>query len=314
MLVAGVRWASRGKDAGSVRSRRLRGRLRTPQPAKPADERSEESRRSARPCGTATVSPSPPRPRNAKAREPLAQFPGFDARNFSHRAHARQGEPMSLRPGDGRSCDTPDTRRLKMSTVTSKLNISKVGRVCVTVPTPTGRSTSTSASSASRRSSTCRWARTCAGSRSPGLRRGDDDRARPAAAGPGGGRQPDRDHPRQHRPRWADRATLKAAGADVDDEITRFGGPVPPMFWLRDPDGNSLIVVQPSTADHHVRSADGRLPGAPPASDGGAPRPRAARALGAARPLRATRDGRATRTAGRAAGVEEERQLDDPAL
>jgi catechol 2,3-dioxygenase-like lactoylglutathione lyase family enzyme len=42
-------------------------------------------------------------------------------------------------------------------------------------------------------------------------------------------------------------AALKAAGADVDDEVTRFGGPVPPMFWLRDPDGNSLIVVQPSS-------------------------------------------------------------------
>ena len=44
----------------------------------------------------------------------------------------------------------------------------------------------------------------------------------------------------------ADHAALKAAGADVDEEVTRWGGPVPPMFWLRDPDGNSLIVVQPS--------------------------------------------------------------------
>jgi len=43
----------------------------------------------------------------------------------------------------------------------------------------------------------------------------------------------------------ADHATLKAAGVDVDDEVSRFGGNVPPMFWLRDPDGNSLIVVQP---------------------------------------------------------------------
>ena len=43
----------------------------------------------------------------------------------------------------------------------------------------------------------------------------------------------------------ADHAALKAAGADVDDEISRYGGPVPPMFWVRDPDGNSLIVVQP---------------------------------------------------------------------
>jgi catechol 2,3-dioxygenase-like lactoylglutathione lyase family enzyme len=45
----------------------------------------------------------------------------------------------------------------------------------------------------------------------------------------------------------ADHAALKAADADVDDEVTRWGGPVPPMFWLRDPDGNSLIVVQPTT-------------------------------------------------------------------
>ena len=44
----------------------------------------------------------------------------------------------------------------------------------------------------------------------------------------------------------ADHAALKAAGADVDDEVTRWGGPVPPMFWVRDPDRNSLIVVQPS--------------------------------------------------------------------
>jgi len=43
----------------------------------------------------------------------------------------------------------------------------------------------------------------------------------------------------------ADHAALKAAGVDVDDEVTRYGDPVPPMFWLRDPDGNSLIVVEP---------------------------------------------------------------------
>jgi catechol 2,3-dioxygenase-like lactoylglutathione lyase family enzyme len=45
----------------------------------------------------------------------------------------------------------------------------------------------------------------------------------------------------------ADHATLKAAGVDVDAEVARWGGPVPPMFWLRDPDGNSLIVVEPTT-------------------------------------------------------------------
>jgi catechol 2,3-dioxygenase-like lactoylglutathione lyase family enzyme len=44
----------------------------------------------------------------------------------------------------------------------------------------------------------------------------------------------------------ADHAALKAAGVDVDDEVARYGGPVPPMFWVRDPDGNALIIVQPS--------------------------------------------------------------------
>ena len=43
----------------------------------------------------------------------------------------------------------------------------------------------------------------------------------------------------------ADHATLKAAGVDVDEEISRYGDPVPPMFWLRDPDRNTLMIVQP---------------------------------------------------------------------
>jgi catechol 2,3-dioxygenase-like lactoylglutathione lyase family enzyme len=40
-----------------------------------------------------------------------------------------------------------------------------------------------------------------------------------------------------------DHAALRAAGFDADADVSRMGGPVPPMFWLRDPDGNSLIVV-----------------------------------------------------------------------
>jgi catechol 2,3-dioxygenase-like lactoylglutathione lyase family enzyme len=44
----------------------------------------------------------------------------------------------------------------------------------------------------------------------------------------------------------ADHAALKAAGVDVDDEVARWGDPIPPMFWLRDPDGNALIIVQPA--------------------------------------------------------------------
>ena len=37
---------------------------------------------------------------------------------------------------------------------------------------------------------------------------------------------------------------LKSSGVDVDAEVSRLGGPVPPMFWLRDPEGNTLLVVQ----------------------------------------------------------------------
>ena len=56
----------------------------------------------------------------------------------------------------------------------------------------------------------------------------------------------------------ATHAQLQAAGVDVDPAVARVGapaeirlgavqmaGPVPPMFYIRDPDGNSLLVVQP---------------------------------------------------------------------
>jgi catechol 2,3-dioxygenase-like lactoylglutathione lyase family enzyme len=41
----------------------------------------------------------------------------------------------------------------------------------------------------------------------------------------------------------ADHATLRAGGADVDPEVMRVEM-APPMFALRDPDGNSLILVE----------------------------------------------------------------------
>jgi predicted enzyme related to lactoylglutathione lyase len=44
----------------------------------------------------------------------------------------------------------------------------------------------------------------------------------------------------------ATHAQLQSSGVDVDAEIARMGEPVPPMFWFRDPDGNSLMIVQPS--------------------------------------------------------------------
>ena len=53
-------------------------------------------------------------------------------------------------------------------------------------------------------------------------------------------------------------AELRALGVDVDESVARVGaptririgavemaGPVPPMFYFRDPDRNSLLIVQP---------------------------------------------------------------------
>jgi catechol 2,3-dioxygenase-like lactoylglutathione lyase family enzyme len=42
----------------------------------------------------------------------------------------------------------------------------------------------------------------------------------------------------------ATHAALAERGVDVDAEVARMGGPVPPMFWLRDPTGHSLMVVE----------------------------------------------------------------------
>ncbi|MCE0761686.1 VOC family protein [Pseudonocardia kujensis] len=39
-------------------------------------------------------------------------------------------------------------------------------------------------------------------------------------------------------------AELRGRGVDVDAEVLRMGDHAPPMFTLRDPDGNVLVVVQ----------------------------------------------------------------------
>jgi catechol 2,3-dioxygenase-like lactoylglutathione lyase family enzyme len=54
-------------------------------------------------------------------------------------------------------------------------------------------------------------------------------------------------------------ARLRASGVDVDEEVARPGspavirigafelaGPQPPMFYMRDPDGNKLLIVEAS--------------------------------------------------------------------
>jgi len=42
----------------------------------------------------------------------------------------------------------------------------------------------------------------------------------------------------------ATHSALKSRGVDVDAEVARMGDPVPPMFWLRDPSGHTLMVVE----------------------------------------------------------------------
>ncbi len=44
----------------------------------------------------------------------------------------------------------------------------------------------------------------------------------------------------------ATHAALKAQGVDVDEQVARMGDPVPPMFWFRDPEGHTLLVVEQS--------------------------------------------------------------------
>src|SRR4051794_37355342 len=42
----------------------------------------------------------------------------------------------------------------------------------------------------------------------------------------------------------ADHADLRSRGVDVDADVSRMGDPVPPIFWFRDPEGNTLMVVE----------------------------------------------------------------------
>ena len=46
----------------------------------------------------------------------------------------------------------------------------------------------------------------------------------------------------------ADHAELKGKGVDVDEQLLGGDGTVPPMFFFRDRDGNTLLLVQGPTA------------------------------------------------------------------
>lgn len=42
----------------------------------------------------------------------------------------------------------------------------------------------------------------------------------------------------------ASHGEMRSRGVDVDEQVSRMGDPVPPMFWFRDPDGHTLMVVE----------------------------------------------------------------------
>ncbi len=132
-----------------------------------------------------------------------------------------------------------------MSTATSKLNISKVGRVCVTVA-DTDRALDFYVGTLGFEKVVdepmgpdMRWVEVAVAGAQTTIALAPPPPDQQAGGGQTGICLDTSDVDAAHE-------ALKAAGADVDGEVTRYGEPVPPMFWLRDPDGNSLIVVQPS--------------------------------------------------------------------
>lgn len=133
-----------------------------------------------------------------------------------------------------------------MSAVTSALNLTQVGRVCVTVA-DTDRAIDFYVGTLGFEKVVdvpmgpgMRWVEVAIAGTPTTIALAPPPEGRPAGGGQTGICLDTSDVD-------ADHAALKAAGADVDEAVTRFGGTVPPMFWLRDPDGNSLIVVQPTS-------------------------------------------------------------------
>ena len=133
-----------------------------------------------------------------------------------------------------------------MSTATSKLNISKVGRVCVTVA-DTDRAIDFYTGKLGFEKVVdepmgdgMRWVEVAISGAETTIALAPPPPGKQAGGAETGIILDTSDVDGAH-------AALKEAGVDGDAEVSRMGGPVPPMFWLRDPDGNSLIVVQPSS-------------------------------------------------------------------
>jgi catechol 2,3-dioxygenase-like lactoylglutathione lyase family enzyme len=133
-----------------------------------------------------------------------------------------------------------------MATLTSKLNVTQVGRVCVSI-TDTDRALEFYVGTLGFEKvvdvpmgPNMRWVEVKVADAPTTIALAPPPEGVPAGGAQTGICLDTTDLERDH-------AALKAAGADVDDEISRYGGPVPPMFWVRDPDGNALIVVEPTS-------------------------------------------------------------------
>jgi catechol 2,3-dioxygenase-like lactoylglutathione lyase family enzyme len=133
-----------------------------------------------------------------------------------------------------------------MSTVSSKLGITKVGRVCVTVA-DTDRALDFYTGTLGFEKVVdvpmgpdMRWVEVAVSGAETTIALAPPPPGQPAGGSQTGITLDTVDVDAAH-------AALQESGVDVDAEVTRYGDPVPPMFWLRDPDGNSLIVVQPSS-------------------------------------------------------------------
>jgi catechol 2,3-dioxygenase-like lactoylglutathione lyase family enzyme len=133
-----------------------------------------------------------------------------------------------------------------MSTMTSKLNISKVGRVCVTVA-DTDRALDFYTGKLGFEKVVdvpmgpdMRWVEVAVAGAETTIALAPPPQGKNAGGAETGIILDTSDVDAAH-------AALQEAGVDVDAEVTRYGDPVPPMFWLRDPDGNSLIIVEPTT-------------------------------------------------------------------
>lgn len=133
-----------------------------------------------------------------------------------------------------------------MSTVASKLNISKIGRVCVTVA-DTDRALDFYTGKLGFEKVVdvpmgpdMRWVEVAVSGSETTIALAPPPQGQDAGGSETGIILDTSDVDAAH-------TALQEAGVDVDAEVTRYGDPVPPMFWLRDPDGNSLIIVEPSS-------------------------------------------------------------------